>query len=126
MKIVFRIIVGIILLLWIVFGLILHGLVYSFFNDKEVALTIFCLILSLAWWGISVLIARVLVEWHKESKQERKAAEYKKKYLSDVEIENSYFGNGILVKDSGSQTIIYKDIKSGFDRLFDSFGKKKR
>jgi hypothetical protein len=124
MKIVFRIIVGIILLLWIVFGLILHGLVYSFFNDKEIALTIFCLILSLAWWGISVLIARVLVEWHKESKQERKAAEYKKKYLSDVEIENSYFGNGILVKDSGSETIIYKDIKSGFDRLFDSFGKK--
>ena len=29
-----------------------------------------------------------------------------------------------MVKDSGSETIIYKDIKSGFDRLFDSFGKK--
>ena len=124
MEIVFRIIVGIILLLWIIFGLILHGLVYSFFNDKEIGLTIFCLILTLAWWGISVLIAKVLVIWHKESKEERKVAEYKKKYYSDVEIENSYFGNGVLVKDSGSETIIYNDIKSGFDRLFDSFGKK--
>ena len=38
MKIIFRIIVGIVLILWIVFGLILHGLVYSFFNDKEIAL----------------------------------------------------------------------------------------
>ena len=124
MKIVFRIIVGIILILWIVFGLILHGLVYSFFNDKEIALTIVCFILSLAWWGISVLITRVLIEWKKESVKERQAKEYKKKYLSDVEIENAYFGNGILVKDSGSETIIYKDIKSGFDRMFDSFGKK--
>ena len=124
MEIVFRIIVGIVLLLWIILGLILHGLVYSFFNDKEIALTIVCFILSLAWWGISVLITRVLIEWKKESVKERQAKEYKKKYLSDVEIENAYFGNGVLVKDSGSETIIYKDIKSGFDRLFDSFGKK--
>ena len=35
-----------------------------------------------------------------------------------------HFGNGILVKDSGSENIYYKDIKSGFDRMFDSFGKK--
>lgn len=124
MEIVFRIIVGIVLLLWIILGLILHGLVYSFFNDKEIALTIVCFILSLAWWSISVLITRVLIEWKKESVKERQAKEYKKKYLSDVEIENAYFGNGVLVKDSGSETIIYKDIKSGFDRLFDSFGKK--
>ena len=102
----------------------MHGLVLSFFNDKETALTIFCFVLTLAWWGISVLITRVLIGWKKESVQERKAEEYKKKYLSDVEIENAYFGNGILVKDSGSENIYYKDIKSGFDRMFDSFGKK--
>lgn len=124
MKIIFRIVVGIVLLLWIIFGLILHGLVLSFFNDKETALTIFCFVLTLAWWGISVLITRVLIGWKKESVQERKAEEYKKKYLSDVEIENAYFGNGILVRDSGSENIYYKDIKSGFDRMFDSFGKK--
>lgn len=124
MKIVFRIVVGIVLILWIIFGLILHGLVISFFNDKEIGLTIFCSVLTLAWWGISVLITRVLIAWKKEGEEERKEAEYKKKYLSDVEIENSYFGNGILVKDSGSENIYYKDIKSGFDRMFDSFGKK--
>ena len=124
MKIIFRIVVGIVLLLWIIFGLILHGLALSFFNDKETALTIFCSVLMLVWWGISVLISRVLIEWKKESIQERKAEEYKKKYLSDVEIENVYFGNGILVKDSSAENIYYKDIKSGFDRLFDPFGKK--
>ena len=124
MKIVFRIVVGIVLILWIIFGLILHGLVISFFNDKEIGLTIFCSVLTLAWWGISVLITRVLIAWKKEGEEERKKAEYKKKYLSDVAIENSYFGNGILVKDSGSENIYYKDIKSGFDRMFDSFGKK--
>ena len=124
MKIVFRIVVGIVLILWIIFGLILHGLVISFFNDKEIGLTIFCSVLTLAWWGISVLITRVLIAWKKEGEEERKKEEYKKKYLSDVAIENSYFGNGILVKDSGSENIYYKDIKSGFDRMFDSFGKK--
>ena len=124
MKIVFRIVVGIVLILWIIFGLILHGLVISFLNDKEIMLTVFCSVLTLVWWGISVLITRVLKRWKKESEQERKAEEYKKKYLSDVEIENAYFGNGILVKDSGSENIYYKDIKSGFDRMFDSFGKK--
>ena len=79
MKIVFRIIVGIVLVLWIIFGLILHGLVISFFNDKEIGLTIFCSVLTLAWWGISVLIIRVLKRWKKEGERERKAAEYKKK-----------------------------------------------
>ena len=124
MKIVFRIIVGIVLILWIIFGVILHGLVISFLNDKEIMLTIFCFVLTLVWWGISVLITRVLIAWKKEGEEERKKEEYKKKYLSDVAIENSYFGNGILVKDSGSENIYYKDIKSGFDRMFDSFGKK--
>ena len=37
---------------------------------------------------------------------------------------DAYFGNGILIKDSGTENIYYKDIKSGFDRMFDSFGKK--
>ena len=124
MKIVFRIIVGIVLVLWIIFGLILHGLVISFLNDKDIEMTIFCSVLTLAWWGISVLITRVLIGWIKEGKQERKEAEYKKKYLSDVEIENAYFGNGILIKDSGAEIVYYKDIKSGFDRMFDSFSKK--
>lgn len=124
MKIVFRIIVGIVLVLWIIFGVILHGLVISFLNDKEIMLTVFCSVLTLVWWGISVLITRVLKSWKKESEQERKAEEYKKKYLSDVEIENVYFGNGILVKDSGSENVYFKDIKSGFDRIFDPFGKR--
>ena len=47
-----------------------------------------------------------------------------KKNISDVEIENSYFGNGILVKDLNSEGSCYKDIKSGLDGIFDSFGKK--
>jgi hypothetical protein len=46
-----------------------------------------------------------------------------KKSFTDVEIKNSYFGNGILVKDSNSEPPCYKDIKSGFDGI-DSFGKK--
>ena len=45
-----------------------------------------------------------------------------KKKFSDVEIENSYFGNGILVKDSSTEPPCYKDIKSGFDGI-DFFGK---
>ena len=124
MKIIFRIVLGIVLILWIIFGLILHGLVLSFFNDKEIALTILCFVFTLVWWGLSVLITRVLIEWKKESVQERQAEEYKKKYLSDVEIENAYFGNGILVKNSGTENAYYKDIKSGFDRIIDPFGKK--
>ena len=46
-----------------------------------------------------------------------------KKSFTDVEINNSYFGNGVLVKDSNSEPPCYKDIKSGFDGI-DSFGKK--
>ena len=73
MKIIFRIIVGIVLILWFILGLILHGLILSFLNDKKIALTIFCFVVTLVWWGISVLITRVLIEWKKESVQERKA-----------------------------------------------------
>lgn len=46
-----------------------------------------------------------------------------KKILSAVEIENSYFGNGVLVKDSSSDDICYIDVLSGLH--FSSFGKKK-
>ena len=45
-----------------------------------------------------------------------------KKTLSAVEIENSYFGNGVLVKDSSSDDICYIDVLSGLH--FSSFGKK--
>ena len=64
-----------------------------------------------------------LKQWEKERKY-RNSEEFKKKYISEVEIENSYFGNGVFVKDSSGETIGYIDIKSGFDRMFDSFGKK--
>ena len=45
-----------------------------------------------------------------------------KKTLSAVEIENSYFGNGILVKDTSSKDVCYIDILSGFGNH--SFGDK--
>lgn len=45
-----------------------------------------------------------------------------KKTLSVVEIENSYFGNGILVKDISSKDVCYIDILSGFGNH--SFGDK--
>ena len=37
-----------------------------------------------------------------------------KKTLSAVEIENSYFGNGVLVKDTSSKEVCYIDILGGF------------
>ena len=37
-----------------------------------------------------------------------------KKTLSAVEIENSYFGNGVLVKDTSSKDACYIDILGGF------------
>ena len=43
-----------------------------------------------------------------------------KKVLTAVEIENSYFGNGILVKDTSSKDVYYIDILGGFDNH--SFG----
>lgn len=47
---------------------------------------------------------------------------YNEKDLSGVEIENSYFGNGILIKDSSSENPYYIDVVCGFDNK--SFGKK--
>jgi hypothetical protein len=101
----------------------------------------FCLVLLAVWWGITLIIA--LVKWKKYRKENatltkeqknnikqankeikyRKSAEYKEKYLSEVEIENSYFGKGILLKNSEySENTCYTDIKSGFDKMFTSFG----
>lgn len=125
---------------WLVLGFIFHGVFFAYLNDKEM-LSVFIVLLVL-WWGITAVIS--FVKWKKyrkenpamtkEQKQKIKqikkereysnSAEFKKKYHSDVEIENPYFGNGVLVKDSSSENICYTDIKSGFDRLFDSFGKK--
>lgn len=125
---------------WLVLGFIFHGVFFSYLNDKDMMLVF--IVLLVLWWGITAVIS--LVKWKKyrkenpaltrDQKQKRKqiqkdiayrnSREFKKKYYSDVEIENSYFGNGVLVKDSSSENICYKDIKSGFDRLFDSFGKK--
>ena len=45
-----------------------------------------------------------------------------KKTLSAVHIENSYFGNGILVKDTSSKDACYIDILCGFENH--SFGDK--
>ena len=45
-----------------------------------------------------------------------------KKTLSAVEIENSYFGNGVLVKDTSSKEVCYIDILGGFGNH--SFGDK--
>ena len=67
----------------------------------------------------------------KEQKQKNKEIEKKlqklnnlkygnKKILSAVEYENSYFGNGILVKDTSSADVCYIDILGGFDNH--SFG----
>lgn len=128
MKIFFKVIFCIFCTFWILLGLILHGLIFSFFNDKDNAMAFFCLFFTVLWWGLTGLITVALVKWRKYRKKEieekRKAAEYKQKYLSEVEIENPYFGKGILVKDSSPPKNCYTDIKSGFDRMFDSFGKK--
>ncbi len=125
---------------WLSLGFIFHIVLLCYYDDKELR-SVFLVLLAI-WWLITGVIA--LVKWReyrkenppltKEEKQRlkqwenerkyRNSVEFKKKYLSDVEIENAYFGNGILVKDSGSENIYYKDIKSGFDRMFDSFGKK--
>lgn len=126
----------------LILGIVLYGAFFSHIDDFESKLAYYLFLLLC--WEFLVLIISIIVKWKqyrkvnpaltKEQKQRlkqwnkeekyRNSAEYKKKYFSDVEIENSYFGNGVLVKDSSSETICYTNIKSGFDRLFDSFGKK--
>lgn len=125
---------------WLSLGFIFHIVLLCYYDDKELR-PVFLVILAI-WWLITGIIA--LVKWRKyrienppltkeekqrlkQRKKERKyrnSKEFKKKYLSDVEIENLYFGNGILVRDSSHENICYTDIKSGFDRLFDPFGRK--
>ena len=111
---------------WLVLGFIFHGVFFSYLNDKDMMFVF--IVLLVLWWGITAVIS--LVKWKKyrkenpaltrDQKQKRKqiqkdiayrnSREFKKKYYSDVEIENSYFGNGVLVKDSSSENICYKDI----------------
>ena len=126
--------------LWLTSGFVLHGAFISCIDDKDVR-TGFLLLLAV-WWTITGVIAFVKRRKYrkenppltKEQKQRlkqirrerkyRNSAEFKEKYLSDTEIQNHYFGSGVLVKDSSSENVCYTDIKSGFDRIFDSFGKK--
>ena len=70
-----------------------------------------------------------LTEEQKEKKRQidkkikyLKSRNYDEKYLSGVEIENSYFGNGILIKHSKYEDASYIDVVCGFDSK--SFGKK--
>lgn len=136
MKIIFKIIFW---TFWLTLGFIFHGVFISYFDDKDMML--FCLLVLAFWWGITGIIT--LVKWKKHRKENpaltkeqknkqinkkikyRNSTEDKKKYLAEVELENSYFGKGILLKNSENpENIYYTDIKSGFDRIFDSFGKK--
>ena len=125
---------------WLSLGFIFHIVLLCYYDDKELR-SVFLVILAI-WWLITGIIA--LVKWReyrienppltKEEKQRlkqwknerkyRNSEEFKKKYLSDVEIENLYFGHGILVRDSSHENICYTDIKSGFERIFDPFGRK--
>jgi hypothetical protein len=128
---------------WLILGFILHGAFISYFDDKDTRAGF--LVFLVLWWGITIIIISALVKWKqyrklhpaltkeqkqnikqiKEKEKYRKSAEYKQKYLSEVEIENSYFGKGVLLKNlENPDDICFTDIKSGFDRIFDSFGKK--
>lgn len=125
---------------WLLLCLIFNGVLFSSFDDKEMVEV--CLVFLAIWWGITLIIA--LVKWNKYRKENpavtkeqknnikqankeikyRNSTEYKQKYLSDVEIENEYFGKGILLKNSENpDNIWYTDIKDGFNKMFTSFGK---
>lgn len=127
--------------IWLTLCLILNGVLFSSFDDKEMVEV--CLVFLVVWWVITLIIA--LVKWKKYRKENpaltkeqknnikqankeikyRNSVEYKQKYLSEVEIENSYFGKGILLKNSENpENIYYTDIKSGFDKMFTLFGNK--
>jgi hypothetical protein len=114
---------------WLLLCFIFNGVLFSSFDDKD--MVGFCLVLLAVWWGITLIIA--LVKWKKYRKENatltkeqknnikqankeikyRKSAEYKEKYLSEVEIENSYFGKGILLKNSEySENTCYTDIRA--------------
>lgn len=94
-------------------GFVIHLLLFCYFDNQELRSVL--LVLLVLWWIITGIIASV--KWKeyrkenpamtkeekqrlKEIEKERKyrnSAEFKKKYISEVEIENSYFGNGVLV-----------------------------
>ena len=115
MKIFFKILFWI---FWLSLGFILHWTFISYFEDKDTRAGLSVLLVF--WWGITIIIFAALIKLKqyrkvhpaltKEQKQKikqmrdeekyRNSAEYKKKYVSEVEIENSYFGNGVLLKNS--------------------------
>ena len=123
-------------------GFGLYGVFSPHLDDIDRWLVYFLLLFL--WWELSILIVSIIVKWKKYRKDNppmskeqkqwlkqiekkrkyRNSKEFKQKYISEAEIENAYFGNGVLVKDSSPEYNCYTDIKSGFDRLFDSFGKK--
>ncbi len=117
-------------LAWGALGITLHGLIVSFLLDKDKEMMIFILVCTILWWPISVLFVILLSKWKKykakEIEKEFENARFKKyneKNLSEEEIKSSYFENGVLIKDSCHPYNRYIDIKSGFDRIFDSFDK---
>ena len=115
-------------LAWGALGITLHGLIVSFLLDKDKEMMIFILVCTILWWPISVLFVILLRKWkkYKDKEVEKKIneSEYSKKYISEIEVVNAYFGNGVLVKDSNPAYNCIIDIKSGLDRIFDSFDKK--
>ena len=124
----------------LVLAVIVYAAFSSHFNDTKSKVVYFFLIIL--WWEILILITSIIVKWKqyrkdnpamtKEQKQRlkqrdqeiryRRSAEFKKKYISYVEIENPYFGNGVLIKDSSPGNNCFTGRKSGFERLYDSFG----
>ena len=115
-------------LAWGALGVALHGLIVSFLLDKDKEMMIYTLVCTILWWPISVLFVILLRKWkkYKDKEDEKKIneSEYSKKYISEIEVVNAYFGNGVLVKDSNPVYNCIIDIKSGLDRIFDSFDKK--
>ena len=115
-------------LAWGALGVALHGLIISFLLDKDKEMMIFIIVCTILWWPISVLFVMLLRRWKKykdkEAEKKIKESEYSKKYISEIEVVNAYFGNGVLVKDSNPAYNCIIDIKSGLDRIFDSFDKK--
>ena len=129
--------------IWSALGLLLHWAFITNTENDDATIGGFIAFLVL-WWGITTIIVAAMIKWKqyrkqnpapsketkeflrrlKEKEKYRNSAEFKQKYISEVAIDNLYFGNGVLVRDSSSGKALYTDIKSGFDKLFHSFGNK--
>ena len=107
-------------------------------------MVLFALLLTF-WWGVTAITIAVLIKMKqyrkthpaltkaqkenikklKEKEKYRNSKEYKQKYFSEVEVENAYFGKGVLLKSTENPNeVCYTNIESGFDKIFDSFDKK--